>query len=183
MKLKAFFLSAMAFAFAVNLSAQCHSAKAQTVSVAQNPNIVEIAASLDDFSTLVAAVKAADLVSTLQGTGPFTVFAPTNDAFNKLPEGTVSTLLKPENKGQLQKILTYHVIAGELKAADVMAAIEKGKGKATVETVSGNQLTAMVKDGKVMLKDENGNKSTIVQTDVEASNGVIHVIDTVVLPK
>ena len=184
MKLTAIIFSALAMAFATNISAQCHStAKAKTVALEEASNIVEIAASLDDFSTLVAAVKAADLVETLSGKGPFTVFAPTNAAFNKLPEGTISTLLKPENKAQLQKILTYHVVAGELKAADVAAAIKKGGGKATVETVSGNQLTAMVSDGNVMLMDENGNKSTVIQTDVDASNGVIHVIDTVVLTK
>jgi uncharacterized surface protein with fasciclin (FAS1) repeats len=184
MKLTAIIFSALAMAFATNISAQCHSkATAQAVSAEQSSNIVEIAASLDDFSTLVTAVKAAGLVETLSGEGPFTVFAPTNDAFNKLPEGTISTLLKPENKEQLKKILTYHVIAGELMAKDVAAAIKNGGGKAVVETVSGGQLTAMVSDGNVMLMDENGNKATVVKTDVDASNGVIHVIDTVVLPK
>ncbi len=181
---KALLFGLLSFAMAVQMNAQCDShAKAQTVAVQSSPNIVEIAASLDDFSTLVAAVKAADLAGTLSGEGPFTVFAPTNEAFNKLPDGTVATLLKPENKGQLTTILTYHVIPGKLMAADVLAAIKKNGGKATVETVSGNQLTAMINDGNVVLKDENGNMSTVVKTDVDASNGVIHVIDTVVLPK
>lgn len=181
---KALLFGLLTLTFAVQMNAQCDShAKAQTVAVEATPNIVEIAASLDDFSTLVAAIKAADLAGTLSGDGPFTVFAPTNDAFNKLPEGTIPTLLKPENKGQLTTILTYHVVAGKLMAEDVLAAIKKSGGSATVETVSGNQLTAMIKDGNVVLKDENGNMSTVVKTDVDASNGVIHVIDSVVLPK
>ncbi len=147
------------------------------------PNIVEVASSNENFSTLVAAVQAADLVETLQGAGPFTVFAPTNAAFEKLPEGTVTTLLEPENKGTLAGILTYHVVAGKLDAAAVTAAIEAGNGTAEVETVSGGTLMVMVQDGNVVLKDEQGNISTVTATDVEASNGVIHVIDTVVMPK
>ena len=182
MKLRSFFLTLVVTVFAIQVNAQCHS-KAQVKTVSGMSNIVEIASSLDDFSTLVAAVTAADLGATLSSAGPFTVFAPTNDAFNKLPDGTISTLLKPENKGQLQTILKYHVIAGKLEAADVLAAIEKGNGTATVETVSGDKLKAMISDGNVVLKDENGNMSTVIKTDVAASNGVIHVIDTVVLPK
>ena len=146
------------------------------------PNIVQIASSMEDFSTLVAAVKAADLAGTLQGDGPFTVFAPTNASFEKLPEGTVESLLKPEAKDQLTKILTYHVVAGKFKAEDVLAAIKKNNGSFTISTVAGENLTASVKDGKVVLTDSNGGESIVTKTDVMASNGVIHVIDSVVLP-
>lgn len=144
--------------------------------------IVGVAASNDNFSTLVAAVKAADLVETLNSEGPFTVFAPTNDAFGKLPAGTVETLLKEENKGTLTSILTYHVVAGKFEAAAVLDAIKKNNGSFTIKTVNGENLTASVKDGKVMLKDAKGNYSTVILTDVGASNGVIHAIDTVVMP-
>ena len=147
------------------------------------PTIVGVAAENEAFSTLVAAVKAADLVSTLNGTGPFTVFAPTNDAFGKLPDGTVETLLKPENKGSLTGILTYHVVAGKFMAADVVKAIQENNNSFVVETVQGSPLTLSIKDGKVILVDANGNSSTVTATDVNASNGVIHVIDTVVMPK
>ena len=147
------------------------------------PSIVGVAAGNENFSTLVAAVKAADLAQTLNIDGPFTVFAPVNTAFDKLPEGTVSTLLKPENKAQLTSILTYHVVKGEFKAADVLAAIKKNKGSFTIPTIQGSQLVASLVDGKVMLKDENGGMSTVVLTDVDASNGIIHAIDTVVMPK
>ncbi|MEN9600179.1 MAG: hypothetical protein RL596_2500 [Bacteroidota bacterium] len=145
--------------------------------------VVDIAVGSKDHSTLVAAVKAAGLVETLQSAGPFTVFAPVNGAFAKLPAGTVETLLKPENKATLTKVLTYHVIAGNLDAAAVVKAIKDGGGKAAVKTVSGGTLTASVKDGKVILTDENGGVSTVVATDIKAGNGVVHVIDTVVLPK
>ncbi len=146
-------------------------------------NIVQIASSIDDFSTLVAAVKAADLAGTLQGDGPFTVFAPTNSSFDKLPKGTLESLLKPEAKDQLTKILTYHVVAGKFKAEDVLAAIKKNDGSFTIKTVAGDNLTASLKDGKVILTDSNGGESIISKTDVMASNGVIHIIDSVVLPK
>lgn len=146
-------------------------------------NIVENAVNSKDHTTLVAAVKAAGLVETLQGDGPFTVFAPTNKAFDKLPEGTVATLLKPENKKKLQTVLTYHVVAGDMKAADIVKAIKKGNGTATFKTVSGGKLTAMMKGKKVMLKDENGGMATVSIANVNQSNGVIHVIDSVVLPK
>lgn len=149
---------------------------------AQN-TIVDVAVGSSDHTTLVAAVKAADLVATLQSTGPFTVFAPTNAAFAKLPAGTVETLLKPENKATLAKILTYHVVAGNLNAAAVVKAITDAKGSYKAKTVSGGTLTASLKDGKVILTDENGGVSTVVATDLGASNGVIHVIDSVVLPK
>ena len=147
------------------------------------PTIVGVAAGNDNFTTLVAAVKAADLVSVLNSEGPFTVFAPVNDAFAKLPEGTVASLLKPENKATLTAVLTYHVVAGEFKAADVIAAIKKGNGSFTIPTVQGGTITASIKDGNVVLTDANGGMSTIVLTDVAASNGIIHAIDTVVMPK
>jgi uncharacterized surface protein with fasciclin (FAS1) repeats len=146
-------------------------------------DIVDVAAGSKDHTTLVAAVKAAGLVETLKGAGPFTVFAPTNDAFAKLPAGTVATLLKPENKSQLGGILTYHVVAGNLNAAAVLAAIKKGNGAVTLTTVAGGKLIAALENGKVVLTDENGGKSTVTVTDLKASNGVIHVIDTVLLPK
>jgi uncharacterized surface protein with fasciclin (FAS1) repeats len=145
--------------------------------------IVDVAVGSSDHTTLVAAVKAADLVATLQSAGPFTVFAPTNAAFAKLPAGTVETLLKPENKATLAKILTYHVVAGNLNAAAVGKAIKDAKGSLKVKTVSGGILTASLKDGNVILTDEKGGVSTVVTTDLAASNGVIHVIDSVVLPK
>lgn len=154
-----------------------------TVSVGQTKDVVDIAIGSENHTTLVAAVKAADLVATLKGTGPFTVFAPTNGAFNKLPEGTVATLLKPENKAQLAKILTYHVVSGNLDAAAVMGAIKAGKGKAVVTTVSGGTLTATIDGGKVKLTDEKGGSAFVTATDLKGSNGVIHVIDSVVLPK
>lgn len=145
-------------------------------------DIVDVAASSKAHTTLVAAVKAADLVATLKSKGPFTVFAPTNDAFAKLPAGTVETLLKPENKAKLAAILTYHVIAGTLDAKAVLAAIKKGKGKAVLTTVAGGKLTATVENGKVVLTDAKGGKAIVTATDLKASNGVIHVIDSVLLP-
>ncbi|TAF57028.1 MAG: fasciclin domain-containing protein [Sphingobacteriia bacterium] len=145
--------------------------------------VVDIAVGSADHSTLVAAVKAAGLVETLQSAGPFTVFAPTNAAFGKLPAGTVETLVKPENKATLTKILTYHVVAGNLDAAAVIKAVKDGKGKAVVTTVSGGTLTVTVKGGKVILTDEKGGTATVVAADLKAGNGVVHVIDSVVLPK
>ncbi len=145
-------------------------------------NIVAVASGNEDFSTLVAAVQAADLVETLQGEGPFTVFAPTNAAFEKLPEGTLENLLKPESKNALAGILTYHVVAGAVDAETLVGAINDNNGSYTVETVSGGKLEAKLENGNVVLTDANGNKSTVVATDVKASNGLIHVIDTVVLP-
>ena len=145
--------------------------------------IVDAAVSNENFSTLVTALKAADLVEALQGDGPFTVFAPTNDAFAKIDKETLGNLLKPENKETLSKILTYHVVSGKLMASDVVAALKKGKGKVEVETLAGQKLTVMQKDGKIWLKDQAGNYSEITATDVKGSNGVIHVIDTVVMPK
>jgi len=139
-------------------------------------NIVQNAVNSPDHTTLVAAVKAGGLVDTLSGPGPFTVFAPTNEAFAKLPEGTVDTLLKPENKDQLVKILTYHVVA------DLIKMIKKGGGKAELKTVSGGTITASLDMGKVILTDEKGGKATVTIADVFQSNGVIHVIDAVLLP-
>lgn len=149
-----------------------------------NKNIVENAVNSKDHTTLVAAVKAAGLVETLQGKGPFTVFAPVNNAFEDLPAGTVETLLKPENKATLQKVLTYHVVAGNMTAEKIMAAIKAGKGTATLKTVSGGTLKATMNGPKnVVLTDESGNVSSITTYDVLQSNGVIHVIDKVMLPK
>ncbi len=146
-------------------------------------NIVENAVNSKDHTTLVAAVKAASLVETLQGEGPFTVFAPTNAAFNKLPEGTLETLVKPENKAKLQSILTYHVLAGNHSVAAIEKDINEGNGKATYTTVNGGTLTAMMKAKKVVLIAENGGMATVTIADVNQSNGVIHVIDSIVLPK
>ncbi|MGB5272710.1 MAG: fasciclin domain-containing protein [Flavobacteriaceae bacterium] len=145
-------------------------------------DIVSNAVNSADHTTLVAAVKAAGLVETLQGSGPFTVFAPTNAAFDKLPMGTVETLLKPENKTKLQGVLTYHVLAGKFSAKDIVKAIKKGKGMAAFTTVNGAKLTAMLDGDKVKLKDASGNISTVTIADVNQSNGVIHVVDTLVLP-
>lgn len=146
-------------------------------------NIVENAINSPDHTTLVAAVKAAGLVETLESAGPFTVFAPTNEAFAKLPAGTVDTLLKPENKAELAKILTYHVVAGKVSSHDLVKLIKKGHGKAELKTVEGGTLTATVQDGKVMLTDEKGGMATVTIADVYQSNGIIHVIDSVLLPK
>ena len=144
--------------------------------------IVENAVNSPVHTTLVAAVKAAGLVDTLNSPGPFTVFAPTNDAFAKLPAGTVDTLVKPENKATLTKILTYHVVAGKLSAKDIKAGIKAGHGKYAMTTVEGGTLTATMKGGKIMLTDEKGGMATITTADVFQSNGVIHVIDTVLMP-
>src|ERR1700761_9320664 len=145
-------------------------------------NIVENAMNSKDHTTLVAAVKAAGLVDTLEGPGPFTVFAPTNEAFNKLPAGTVDTLLKPENQDQLKKILTYHVVAGRMTSKDIAKAIKAGGGKAVLTTVEGGKLTAMMDGGKLVLTDEKGGTSTVTIANVIQSNGVIHVVDTVLMP-
>jgi len=149
-----------------------------------NKTIVANAVNSKDHTTLVAAVKAAGLVETLQGKGPFTVFAPVNDAFENLPAGTVETLLKPESKATLTKVLTYHVVAGNMNAKAIMAAIKAGKGKATLKTVSGGTLVAMMNGANnVVLTDESGNTACITTYNVTQSNGVIHVIDQVMLPK
>jgi uncharacterized surface protein with fasciclin (FAS1) repeats len=147
-------------------------------------DIIDNAVNSADHTTLVAAVKAAGLVDTLKGKGPFTVFAPTNAAFEKLPQGTVETLLKPENKGMLTKILTYHVVAGRYDAKKLMQLIKKGGGTATLTTVSGDKLMAKMNGmNGITLTDEKGGMSNVTIADVYQSNGVIHVVDTVVLPE
>lgn len=160
----------VAFIFAANVNAQ------------SSKTIVENAAGNKNFSTLVKAVKTAELAEVLSSEGPFTVFAPLNSAFEKLPEGTVSKLLEPANKEKLQSILTYHVIKGNLMAKDVITALKENGGKMSVTTVSGKKLSVVSKDGGVLLMDNNGNYSKVIKTDLECSNGVIHIIDTVVLP-
>jgi uncharacterized surface protein with fasciclin (FAS1) repeats len=181
----------------MNLARTCSFALAAlavaTLSFAQNPmvggkemfpnkNIIENAVNSADHTTLVAAVKAAGLVETLQGTGPFTVFAPTNAAFQKLPAGTVETLLKPENKATLAKALTYHVVPGRLSSVDLKKQIQNGNGTAMLETASGGTLWAMMHGNDIALKDEKGGMAMVTQANVFQSNGVIHVIDTVVMP-
>ena len=178
---------AIALVFSTTLMAQNMKKEKGIKMVGEAPmypskDIVSNAVNSKDHTTLVAAVKAAGLVETLQGDGPFTVFAPTNAAFEKLPEGTVVTLLKPENKSKLQSVLTYHVLAGKYSAKDIMKAIKKGDGKAMFKTVNGAKLWAMMDGDSVVLKDSAGNMSKVTIADVNQSNGVIHVVDTVVLP-
>ncbi|MBS1531759.1 MAG: fasciclin domain-containing protein [Bacteroidetes bacterium] len=174
-------------AFALAAIAFGPNAFAQTKMVGGAPmyptkNIVENAVNSKDHTTLVAAVKAAGLVETLEGDGPFTVFAPTNEAFSKLPGGTVDNLVKPENKATLTKILTYHVVSGRLSAGDLMAKVKEGNGKAGLTTVEGGKLWVMQKGKKLYLVDEKGGKSWITISDVNQSNGVIHVVNTVLMP-
>jgi len=147
-----------------------------------NKDIVDNAVNSADHTTLVAAVKAAGLVDTLKGKGPFTVFAPTNAAFGKLPAGTVDTLLKPENKAALAGVLTYHVVAGKVDSAALVKMIKAGNGKATLKTVAGGSLTAAMAGGNVVLTDAKGGTATVTTADVYQSNGVIHVVDSVLLP-
>jgi uncharacterized surface protein with fasciclin (FAS1) repeats len=161
--------------------------KENTVTVGGAPmypskNIVQNAVNSKDHTTLVAAVKAAGLVDTLQSPGPFTVFAPTNEAFAKLPAGTVDTLLKPENKKTLTNVLTYHVVPGRLSAKDLMEKIRAGNGKAMLKTVEGEELTFAEKDGRLWIWDAKGGSAQLTIRNVMQSNGVIHVIDTVLLP-
>lgn len=187
MKIQNFFK--LAFAAFIFLSANMafaqmeKSVKVGGAAMYPSKNIIENAMNSKDHTTLVAAVKAAGLVETLQGDGPFTVFAPDNKAFEKLPAGTVETLLKPENKEQLQAVLTYHVLAGKMGSAEIAAAIEKGNGKAVLTTVQGGKLTAWMKGKNLYISDENGTESKVTIADVWQSNGVIHSVDTVVLPK
>lgn len=145
-------------------------------------DVVDIAIGSKAHTTLVAAVKAAGLVETLKGEGPFTVFAPTNAAFDKLPEGTVDALLKPEAKDKLTGILTYHVVAGNIDAAAVVAAIKQGKGKAELMTVNGGKITASLMNEKVVITDAAGGKASVTATDLKGSNGVVHVVDAVMMP-
>ena len=171
-------------AFAVNpMVAQKSDPMVGGAAMYPSKTIVQNAGAAPNLTTLVTAVKAAGLVDTLSGTGPFTVFAPTNDAFAKLPAGTVDTLTQPENKAQLTKILTYHVVPGRLSAKDIEKMIKKGNGTATLTTVQGETLKAMMPSkGMITLTDEKGGTSNITTADVFQSNGVVHVIDTVLMP-
>lgn len=184
---KLFILAALIFGLSFSAQAQCGSNSHHKTSVKSDyrhqSDIVDIAAGNDNFSTLVLAVKTADLVSTLKSEGPFTVFAPVNAAFAKIDQETITSLLQPEGKQQLTKILTYHVVAGKFNAKDIIAGIKASGGIFTVETVSGGKLMASMNGDTVILKDENGRVAAVTDTDIDASNGVIHVIDTVVLPK
>lgn len=169
------------------VSAQSMKSKEKTVMVGgaamyPSKNIVENAVNSKDHTTLVAAVKAAGLVETLSSKGPFTVFAPTNAAFDKLPKGTVETLVKPENKAMLTKILTYHVLAGNYSAKAIWEAVKKGGGKATMKTVEGENLTFWTKGKDLYVRDAKGHDAKVTIADVNQSNGIIHVIDTVLMP-
>lgn len=176
-------LAAAALALgSLNASAQMKDPDVGGAPMYPNKTVVENASAAPNLSTLVAAVKAAGLVDTLSGKGPFTVFAPDNDAFNKLPAGTVDTLVKPESKDQLTKILTYHVVAGKMDSKAIAKAIKKGHGTATLKTVQGGSLTAKMDGAKLVLTDEKGGTSTVTTADVYQSNGVAHVIDTVLMP-
>ncbi|MET0598485.1 MAG: fasciclin domain-containing protein [Mesorhizobium sp.] len=184
--MKKLFYSVAIGLFAMSASTAISYAENPMVGGAPMPadkNIVENAVNSKDHTTLVAAVKAAGLVETLQGAGPFTVFAPTNAAFEALPAGTVETLLKPENKDQLVKILTCHVVPAEAFSKDIMKMVQDDGGAHSVKTVGGCTLTAKVEGDKVWIADENGNAATVTIADVDQSNGVIHVIDKVLLPK
>jgi uncharacterized surface protein with fasciclin (FAS1) repeats len=172
---------------ALGLATAALPAFAQTMvggaSMSPTKDIIENASASKDHTTLVAAVKAAGLVETLKGKGPFTVFAPTNEAFAALPAGTVDTLLKPENKATLVKILTYHVVPGKVMAADLVKAITADKGKHSIKTVEGGTLVASMSGSNVILTDEKGGMSTVTIADVVQSNGVIHVVNKVLMPK
>nr|WP_244140865.1 fasciclin domain-containing protein [Kaistella flava (ex Peng et al. 2021)] len=177
----------MTLAIGNNANAQMMAKKEKTVMVGGSKmyptkNIVENAMNSKDHTTLVAAVKAAGLVETLESKGPFTVFAPTNEAFAKLPKGTVETLLKPENKAMLTKILTYHVVPGKISAEDLWMWTKKNGGKYMAKTVEGEELTFWTKGKDMYIKDAKGNSAKITIADVNQSNGVIHVIDTVLMP-
>jgi uncharacterized surface protein with fasciclin (FAS1) repeats len=183
--MKKTFLAALAVAALAFTSLSAHAQKDPDVGGAAmypTKTIVENAVNSPIHKTLVAAVKAGGLVDTLNSPGPFTVFAPTDDAFAKLPAGTVDTLVKPENKDTLDKILTYHVVAGKISSKELIKMIKKGGGKATLKTVQGEDLTATMSGGKIMLTDAKGGMATITTADVFQSNGVIHVIDTVLMP-
>ena len=178
------FLSVAILGLALVLGTSSYAQKAVTVGGAPMypaKNIIENAVNSKDHTTLVAAVKAGDLVETLSSKGPFTVFAPTNEAFAKLPAGTVETLVKPENKTMLQGILTYHVVSGRIDSKMIAAAIKSGKGTAVYTTVQGGKITCKMEGKKLVITDEKGNKSTVTIADVYQSNGVIHVVDTVIM--
>ncbi|MCP9749383.1 fasciclin domain-containing protein [Ferruginibacter sp. HRS2-29] len=182
-KIKSIFLMASIAFASTTAFAQEKTVMVGGAAMYPSKNIVENAVNSKDHTTLVAAVKAADLVATLQSAGPFTVFAPTNEAFAALPAGTVDNLLKPENKKALTTVLTYHVVAGKLNAKDIAKLIKDGGGSATLKTVAGGSLTASMMGNKLVLKDESGGTSTVTIKDVNQSNGVIHVVDHVLLPK
>lgn len=182
-KIKSIFLMAMIVVASTTAFAQEKTVMVGGAAMYPSKNIVENAVNSKDHTTLVAAVKAADLVATLQSAGPFTVFAPTNEAFAALPAGTVDNLLKPENKAALAGVLTYHVVAGKLNSKDIAKLIKEGGGSATLKTVAGGSLTASMMGNKLVLKDESGGTSTVTIKDVNQSNGVIHVVDHVLLPK
>jgi len=171
------------FALVLTLGVSTVETSAQYKDNKSKKDIVDTAMATEQLSTLVAAVKAADLVNTLKGAGPFTVFAPANDAFAALPAGTVESLLQPENKSALTKVLTYHVVAGKVAAKDVAAAIKAGNGRAELTTVQGGKLVAMMDGKDVVLMDEMGGRSKVTAVDVMTSNGVVHLIDSVVMPK
>ena len=183
-------LTVLSIGFATGVSAQMMDKKMKSdgnpmvggAAMYKNKNIVENAVNSKDHTTLVTAVTAAGLVDTLKGKGPFTVFAPVNSAFDALPAGTVETLLKPENKATLVKILTYHVVAGNYDSKAIAKMIKKGNGTATFTTVAGGKLTAMMVGKDLILTDEKGGKSKVTIADVKQSNGVIHVVDTVLMP-
>ena len=178
-------LAFASFSSACNSYSSGHSetTKVAAPMVETAPTIVELAVGSDDLTTLVAAVTAAGLVDTLNSAGQFTVFAPTNAAFAKLPAGTVETLVMPENKDKLASILTYHVVGAEVMAADLVQAIKDSGGSYTVPTVNGDSLTASIINENVYLQDSNGEFSKVIATDLDASNGVVHLLDSVVLPK
>ena len=185
--LAGFALAALTVTTAMTVPSFAQQMKEQTVTVGGAPmypskNIVQNAVNSKDHTTLVAAVKAAGLVDTLQSPGPFTVFAPTNDAFAKLPAGTVDTLLKPENKKTLTDVLTYHVVSGRMSAKDLTDKVKAGNGKAMLKTVEGKDLTFAMKEGKLWVWDAKGGSAQITIQNVNQSNGVIHVVDTVLLP-
>jgi len=176
--------AAMVMPFAIGASAKDENPMVGGAAMYRSKNIVENAMNSADHTTLVAAVKAAGLVQTLQGKGPFTVFAPTNAAFEKLPTGTVETLLRPENKSMLTNVLTYHVVAGKYDAKKLMQLIRKGGGQATLKTASGGTLTARMSGAKgISVTDEKGGSAMVTTANVYQSNGVIHVVDTVLMPR
>lgn len=182
LKILALTVGAAAFAPAAFTQASALDHHNEKKMAKEDSSIVSVAAGNENFSTLVTAVKAAGLVETLSGEGPFTVFAPTNDAFAALPDGTLDALLMDENKPALQMVLTYHVVAGKVKAGDLVKLIRDNDGTAEVTTVEGTTLKARIKDGDVVLEDAAGNMIRVVNTNIEAGNGVIHVVDKVLLP-
>jgi uncharacterized surface protein with fasciclin (FAS1) repeats len=167
---------------AVSAAAQGNTPMVGGAAMYPNKNIVQNASEASNLTTLVTAVKAAGLVDTLEGAGPFTVFAPTNDAFAKLPAGTVDTLVKPENQDQLKKVLTYHVVPGRVTASKLVSMIHKNGGQAMLKTVEGGVITAKLDGSNVVLTDEKGGTAMVTQADVMQKNGVVHVIDSVLMP-